>query len=319
MHTIFRHPKICPLVIALLIPLGVLADISILRENGKLIVNAEDQLFTQYIYADENRAKPVFYPILGPRGNEMTRNYPFEKEKEGEEADHPHHTSLWYTHGMVNGFDFWAVGEKKGKIVHEEFIEMNNDSFIESNLWMDPDGKTVCQDRRKISFNIVDSESRAIDLEITLIASVDDLTLGDTKEGSLGIRMAPSFRLKGKVAKGSALNSDGIAGKSVWGKRASWISYWAPLKEEEIGISLFDHPSNPRHPTWWHARDYGLVAANPFGVSNFEGKPKGTGDMVLTKGEEITFRYRILFHVGNPVDSEVSQKYLEWSVQKKSG
>ena len=62
-------------------------------------------------------------------------------------------------------------------------------------------------------------------------------------------------------------------------------------------------------------RDYGLVAANPFGVSNFEGKPKGTGDMVLKKGEEITFKYRILFHVGNPIDSEVSQKYLEWSVQ----
>ena len=127
MHLLFRHPKICPLLIALLIPFGVLADISILRENGKLIVNAADQLFTQYIYADKNRAKPVFYPIIGPNGNEMTRSFPFEKDKEGEEADHPHHTSLWYTHGMVNGVDFWALGEKKGKIVHEEFIEMNTE------------------------------------------------------------------------------------------------------------------------------------------------------------------------------------------------
>ena len=317
MHPNFQYLKNLVLFIFLLTKsFNSNAEISIVRDNGKLIVNIGDQLFTQYIYADENRAKPVFYPIIGPNGNELTRNYPFEKEKEDEEPDHPHHTSLWYTHGMVNGVDFWTVGENKGKIVHEQFIEMNTNSFVESNLWKDALGKTVCQDRRKVAFRLPDSESRAIDFEITLIASVDDLTFGDTKEGSLGIRMAPSFRLKGKAAKGSALNSDGVAGKSVWGKRASWISYWAPLKEEEIGISLFDHPSNPKHPTWWHARDYGLVAANPFGVSNFEGKPKGTGDMVLKKGEEITFKYRILFHTGNPIDSEISQKYLEWSVQK---
>ena len=129
--------------------------------------------------------------------------------------------------------------------------------------------------------------------------------------------MAPSFRLKGRWPRGSS-QRDGMAGKSVWGDERPGFPI-GRRSRKEIGISLFDHPSNPRHPTWWHARDYGLVAANPFGVSNFEGKPKGTGDMVLRKGEEITFRYRILFHVGNPVDSEVSQKYLEWSVQKKSG
>jgi hypothetical protein len=293
------------------------AEISIVRENGKLIVSSGDQLFTQYIYADENRAKPVFYPIIGPNGNEMTRSFPFEKDKEGEEADHPHHTSLWYTHGMVNGVEFWALGDKKGKIVHEEFIEMNTNSFVQSTLWKDADGKTVCQDRRRVSFHLPDTKSRAIDFEITLIASVDDLTLGDTKEGSFGIRMAPAYRLKGNVAQGSALNSDGVAGNLVWGKRASWISYWAPFNDEEIGISIFDHPSNLRHPTWWHARDYGLVAANPFGVSNFEGKPKGTGDLVLGKGEEITFRYRVLFHLGNPKDAEISQRYLDWSKTKE--
>ena len=104
------------------------------------------------------------------------------------------------------------------------------------------------------SFHALNEQDRAIDVAITLKAAVDDVTFGDTKEGSMGIRMKPQLRLKGQVAKGSALNSEGIVGKAVWGKRSSWISlHWPPLGEKEIGISIFDHPSNPRHPTWWYA------------------------------------------------------------------
>ena len=83
-----------------------------------------------------------------------------------------------------------------------------------------------------------------------------------------------------------------------------------------LAISIFDHPSNPRYPTWWHARDYGLVAANPFGQHDFEGKPKGSGDMVIKSGEEINFSYRFFFHEGNPAKSNVSQKYIDWSKEK---
>lgn len=289
------------------------SDISIVRENGKLIVKAGDDLFTQYIYKDEKRSKPVLYPVIGPLETPLTRKYPLEEKSEGEESDHPHHASLWYTHGDVNGIDFWAVGENKGKIIHQEFLEMKGNSFTSSNFWKDGEGKTICQDQRTLSFHEFGQNGRAIDIEITLMATVEDLVLGDTKEGSMGIRMAPEFRLRGKVARGSCLNSEGAVGKSIWGKRASWVSYWAKFDEQNLAISIFDHPSNPRHPTWWHARDYGLVAANPFGQHDFEGKPKGTGDMKLNLGEKVTFKYGFLFHLGNPLDSNVAQKYLEWS------
>ena len=289
------------------------SDISIVRENGKLIVKAGDDLFTQYIYKDEKRSKPVLYPVIGPLETPLTRKYPLEEKSEGEESDHPHHASLWYTHGDVNGVDFWAVGENKGKIIHQEFLEMKGNSFTSSNFWKDGEGKTICQDQRTLSFHEFGQNGRAIDIEITLMATVEDLVLGDTKEGSMGIRMAPEFRLRGKVARGSCLNSEGAVGKSIWGKRASWVSYWAKFDEQNLAISIFDHPSNPRHPTWWHARDYGLVAANPFGQHDFEGKPKGTGDMKLNLGEKVTFKYGFLFHLGNPLDSNVAQKYLEWS------
>ena len=289
------------------------SDISIVRENGKLIVKAGDDLFTQYIYKDEKRSKPVLYPVIGPLETPLTRKYPLEEKSEGEESDHPHHASLWYTHGDVNGIDFWAVGENKGKIIHQEFLEMKGNTFTSSNFWKDGEGKTICQDQRTLSFHEFGQNGRAIDIEITLMATVEDLVLGDTKEGSMGIRMAPEFRLRGKVARGSCLNSEGAVGKSIWGKRASWVSYWAKFDEQNLAISIFDHPSNPRHPTWWHARDYGLVAANPFGQHDFEGKPKGTGDMKLNLGEKVTFKYGFLFHLGNPLDSNVAQKYLEWS------
>ena len=289
------------------------SDISIVRENGKLIVKAGGDLFTQYIYKDEKRSKPVLYPVIGPLETPLTRKYPLEEKSEGEESDHPHHASLWYTHGDVNGVDFWAVGENKGKIIHQEFLEMKGNSFTSSNFWKDGEGKTICQDQRTLSFHEFGQNGRAIDIEITLMATVEDLVLGDTKEGSMGIRMAPEFRLRGKVARGSCLNSEGAVGKSIWGKRASWVSYWAKFDEQNLAISIFDHPSNPRHPTWWHARDYGLVAANPFGQHDFEGKPKGTGDMKLNLGEKVTFKYGFLFHLGDPLDSNVAQKYLEWS------
>jgi len=306
------------LILLVLLFLGSVTEqsavqIKIERENGKLVVKAGDELFTQYIYDSEDRAKPILYPIIGVTGHSMTRSFPVEEIKKGEENDHPHHASLWYTHGNVNGVDFWAVGKGKGKIVHQEFLNVNGNSFTSLNSWKNDQGKTICQDKRTLSFYDYAGTERAIDIDVSIMATTGDLVFGDTKEGSMGIRMSPEFRLRGKVARGSCTNNEGIVGKSIWGKRASWVSYWAPFEDRVLAISIFDHPSNPRHPTWWHARDYGLVAANPFGQHDFEGKPKGTGDMKLKIGEKVSFKYRFLFHLDDPLKSNVSKKYLEWS------
>jgi hypothetical protein len=310
---LFSVPTFVILVLLSLQSVFGAGEISLKKENGSIAVTVDDKLFTRYVYNSDQRSKPILYPILGPLGLSMTRAYPIDALAKGEAKDHPHHASMWYTHGEVNGIDFWATGKGKGKVVHQDFLSIKDSSFTALNLWQNADGKTICQDERTLSFHAPSEEDRAIDISITIKATVGNVTFGDTKEGSMGIRMAPQFRLKGEVAKGSALNSEGIVGKAVWGKRASWVSYWAPFEEKEIGISIFDHPSNPRHPTWWHARDYGLVAANPFGLRHFEGKPKGEGNMVLKKGEEVTFHYRFLFHIGNPKEAEISSRYLEWS------
>jgi hypothetical protein len=61
---------------------------------------------------------------------------------------------------------------------------------------------------------------------------------------------------------------------------------------------VFDHPGNPHHPTYWHVRDYGLFAANPFGWHDFQNNPNVDGSITVPAGGQITFRYRTIFAKG---------------------
>ena len=128
----------------------------------------------------------------------------------------------------------------------------------------------------------------------------------------MAIRLAPTLRVKGPVARGKAVNSSGVRGKGVWGKRASWVDYSGPVGEAVVGVAIFDHPKNHAHPTWWHARDYGLFAANPFGVHDFERKPRGTGDLLLPKGGSLRLRYRFVIHPGDAATAEVARLWGEY-------
>jgi len=146
-------------------------------------------------------------------------------------------------------------------------------------------------------------------------ASNGDVTFGDSKEGLMGIRTHPALRLKGKVAKGMAVNSAGDKGKSLWGKKAAWVSYWGPINGKTYGVSIFDHPKNLRHPTTWHARDYGLIAANPFGLHHFQKKPKGAGDYTIKNGEDQTFHYLFVLHRGDVKEAKIAERFKAWAAQ----
>jgi hypothetical protein len=246
----------------------------------------------------------------------MTRDYPMKDGTPDEARDHKHHQSLWFTHGDVNGVDFWALG--RGKIVTtkvEDPVESGSEaSIVLHDKWVDPEGKTVCTDTQKLTFHkavvVNENEVTAIDYEITIHASEGDITFGDTKEGTMAIRTHPKLRIDKGAA---AVNSEGITGAAIWGKRAKWVDYSGEVGGKNVGVSIFDHPSNPRHPTWWHARAYGLVAANPFGIHDFEKKPGGTGDLKVEKGKSVTFKYRFLLHEGGADDVKVAERFAEWA------
>ena len=290
--------------------------VKIVEAEKKLRVEINGKLFTEYNFRDVPR--PYFYPVIGPTGVPVIRHWPM-KEGKDESQDHVHHKSLWFTHGEVNGVDFWGEGSGSGRIVHDKFFKVSSGpevGIIQSqNKWVAKDGKVVCTDARTHRFYNRPG-GQIMDFEITIHASNGKVVMGDTKEGSMAIRLAPTMRLKGKVGKGHIVNSEGNTDGSTWGKRAAWCDYYGPVDGETVGVAIFDHPQNPKHPTWWHVRDYGLFAANPFGVHNFESKPEGTGDITIPAGESLTFKYRFYFHKGDAKQGKVAERYREYATGK---
>ena len=282
--------------------------------DEKLRVEINGELFTEYNFQDVPR--PFFYPMIGPTGEPVIRHWPMKEIDPDEAKDHVHHRSLWFTHGEVNGHDFWGEGNRSGKIVHDKFLKISSGPKVgviqSQNKWVARDGKVVCTDTRTHRFYSRPA-GQIMDFEITIHASQGKVVLGDTKEGSMAIRLAPTMRLKGKVGKGHILNSEGQRDGQTWGKRAAWCDYYGPVEGKIVGVAIFDHPQNPKHPTWWHVRDYGLFAANPFGVHDFERKPEGTGDITILAGESLTFKYRFYFHKGDAKQGKVAEYYREYA------
>jgi len=293
------------------------SGVQITEAEGKLRITINGELFSEYHYKDVSR--PYLYPLIGPKELPMTRNWPMA-EAPNEEHDHPHHRSWWHAHGEVNGHDFWSESAKAGKTVHDGFIEVKSgekEGIIRSrNKLVSKEGQTICTDERTLRIYST-GPHRVFDFEITTTASEGDLVFGDTKEGTTALRVAETMRLKGKVGKGHIVNSDGVRDGATWGKRAKWVDYHGPVKEQLVGAAIFDHPSNPRHPTYWHVRDYGLFAANAFGIHDFEKKEKGVGDLKLKNGEKVTFKYRFYLHEGDEKAGRVEEQYQAYVKEVK--
>lgn len=288
--------------------------------DDRVRIEVNGQLFTEYVFRDVPR--PFCYPVLGPGGVGMTRNWPM-RDVPGEDHDHKHHRSLWFTHGNVNGHDFWSEDRNFGRIVHDGFIEVKSGRTVgvlrARNRWVAADGTVVCTDERTLRVYAGPDSERLLDFEITLQASHGELTLGDTKEGTMALRLAETMRLKPNKSNagnptGHIVNSERVRDGATWSKRAAWCDYYGPVEGRLVGVAIFDHPENPRHPTWWHVRDYGLFTANPFGRHDFEKLPdKTAGNLVVPAGQSVTFRYRFYFHEGDEQQAQVAARYAEYA------
>jgi hypothetical protein len=286
-----------------------------LTPNGKRIeVRIDRKLVTEYI--PDDGPKPYFFPIIGPSGAMMTRSYPMKKV-DGETTDHPHHRSLWFTHGSVNKVDFWSETRGHGRIV--ETSRPTVESGLAMGLirttddWLAPDGKKVCEDERAVRIFATKTE-RVFDFDITLKATEGPVTFGDTKEGMFGARVVTSMDVTSKHG-GRIVNAEGIEDKPAWGKPSPWVDYTGPVDGKTVGIAIFNHPSSFRYPTTWHVRDYGLFAANPFGWHDFG--QKTTGDFVLPKGQTIRFSYRVILHDGDTASAGLPAQFQGYAEPPK--
>ncbi len=331
-----------------LLSAAAFADVEVKEQADRVRVEIDGQLFTEYHFTGARR--PYLYPIIGPTGAGMTRNWPMKEGVPGEEADHPHHMGLWFGHRHVNGAGFWENSAKPGtplgQIVHERFLEVKGgkDSGVirAKNKWvLDEGGGVVCTDERTIRIQPM-KDGRLLDFDITITAGEKEVVFGDDKDGVMAIRLAETMRVqrakpKGEktavvaasgtsggrktgetTGEGHILTSEGKKDAEAWGTRAKWVDCFGPVEGKTVGVAIFDHPGNPRHPTWWHVRTYGLFAANAFGQAQFEKLPdKAAGNFTIAPGKSVTFRYRFYFHAGDPEAAKVAEHYRDYAAKAK--
>ncbi|MBL6766379.1 MAG: PmoA family protein [Verrucomicrobiae bacterium] len=308
------------LATSFLIAQSASSDVRVEKTGDTVTITENGKPFTEYHYKDVSR--PFLYPVIGPTGQSVTRNYPM-REVPGEARDHVHHRSLWFAHGDINGVDFWAETPHKnvtpGKTVHEAILETKSGPvglLKTRNKLVAPGGEVIGTEIFTIRFHS-NKERRYIDFDVEILASNGDLVMGDTKEGCMAIRLATSMRLRTpdkKPGAGHIVTSEGVTDAATWGQRAAWVDYHGPVDGETVGVAIFDHPSNLRHPTWWHVRDYGLFAANPFGKRYFEKlEDPAAGKHTIPSGKTLKQKYRFLFHKGDHLAAKVAAEYTAWT------
>jgi len=273
--------------------------------GGESLIKVDGKYFAQYNVIDV--PKPFIWPIYAPDQSNITRNFPMY-DVEGEDQDHPHHRGLWFGHGSVNGTDFWLEGDKSGKVVQKSSTQDISPTVAvlqNQNDWTTADGKLVCQDERTILFWAM-SNPRVMDFFITIKATQGPVVFGDTKEGTMALRTPKWMTVK--AGTGHIENSEAYRDKDAWGKRAKWVDYYgASPTGKTIGVAILEYADNFRFPTYWHARDYGLFAANPFGIKDFTGDKTQKGDYTIPKGQSLTLKYRIIVHEGDTQAAGIAQ------------
>ncbi len=289
------------------------------QQADRVCVTLDGEPFTEFRFHKDLVHGPVLFPLRGPGGVPLTRSWPVGPLLPGDPQDHPHPESFWCNHGDVNGHDFWTG--RGGTRIEVESVDHVGDGRIEvSCRWLGPDGKVVCTDRRTVSFS-AEVDDRIIDHTITITASHGPLVFGDTKEGTMALRVRPELNLKqakdGPVATGHYVNANGERDADAWGKPAAWLDLSGTLDDRPVGIACFDHPANLRHPTMWHARDYGLFAANPFGLHDFTGAPEHAGRTELASGESLTLTHRWILHAGDTAAARVAERYEHWAASQR--
>ncbi|QOV44775.1 PmoA family protein [Streptomyces chromofuscus] len=259
--------------------------------------------------------RPYLSDVMGPHGRRITRPHPA-----GAGADHPHHRGVWTGHRDVDGADFWTEFAGHGRIAHrtlDELTEGPGEVRVSHSLdWLDAHGVLRLTERRSLRFHgSMPDGPRLIDVSTSLTPVDGPVRLGDTKEaGMVALRVAPSMEENNG---GRVENSGGDVGEAhCWGRPAAWCDYSGQVDGEVVGVAVFDHPDNPRHPTPWHVRAYGLLAANPFGHRDFFPGQDRDGSLRLGVHEPVTFRYRLLLHLGDATAGRVADHYAEYVAER---
>lgn len=302
--------------------LPVAAQVKFTPSAGKIDIEIDGKPFSAFFFGDD-APKPYLHPLRMADGLIVSRRFPMEQVP-GETKDHPHHRGLWITHGDVNKIDFW-MNEKsstpqrtqRGIITVEGAPKVKNgkkQGTIESvHLWKTPEGKPLLREERKMIFHSHPT-LRMVDFDVTFVA-LDAVTWGDTKEGFFAIRLRDELTERKKT--GKMVSSTGAQTmKEIWGKSFPWVDYSGTAEGKKLGVAILEHPKSFRAPTYWHARDYGLFATNPFGLHDFFNDKTKDGSHKMEPNQSIRFRFRVVLHPEETAQAGIDQLFAEYARTK---
>jgi hypothetical protein len=201
--------------------------------------------------------------------------------------------------GDLDGADFWRNKAKVKQIrfVQEPKSDAANGGFITEKHYLRPNGSLICKEEFRFSIYLLPKtlpgSSGYLMVWDSTFSSDNEFYFGDQEEMGLGLRVAtPMSELKG----GELRDSGGRSGaREIWSHAARWCDYSGAIDDQKVGMTILCHPENFRE-SWMHARDYGFVAANPFGRNAMK---KGKPSKVRVKPHEtLRLRYAILVHSG---------------------
>jgi hypothetical protein len=326
------------LALAVLLPAGggeaqATGDVSVQVDKDRIDFLVGKEVVTSY-QIKKDWPRPFLWPLNTIGRLRTTRNYPMTKDTPDEDIDHNHHRSAWFAYGDIvpegmdlkskskgiEGIDFWTENKTTGKTICVKVDPPKKTadgvSVTTHNEWLSKDNEKVLDETRTLHFYGL-GKAYLVVFDIDLEASVYPLKFADTKEGAMAIRIRSDFDVmsdKGKIGTGKIQNAEGLVNapkkELAWGLRSNWCDYSGKADDAVFGVTLMDDPANPRR-AFWHARNYGLMAANPFaGPKSGFPAAKTAKDLIhLAKGEHLRLRYGILVHSGDAVDGHVEEQF----------
>ena len=303
-------------VVAAQTPAAVAVRLTPDAGKQQYVVSIGGQHFTTYCYGDAFLDKPVFYPVVSPNGARVNREYPMVEKVPGESADHPHHQSLFFTYDEVNGTNFWNP-ERTGRRIQQRDVRIDGAALVARLDWKDKDGNVVLDETKRVTFG-GDADAFWLDHQSTLLAPNVSVSMGDTKEGAFGLRLNDTLKELG--GSGRYVNAEGLeTAANVWGKTSPWVAIRGSVKDaagsKDVTVAILAHPSGLNHPPYWHARDYGLFAVNPFARKGYD--PSAPERITrLAVGDRLNIRFRLTVYSGKVDKARLDRDFQRYASER---
>jgi hypothetical protein len=283
------------------------AALTVEQQADRLIITRAGAQVATYVFRDDVIRRPYFAHVHTPTGLPITRNHPPRSGTDPTDHD-TMHPGIWLAFGDISGHDFWR---NKAVVEHVEFVEPPRAklhdgegvvTFLAKNHYLAGD-KTICVELARHTIRatgggywfMFDSQ----------FSGTEPFSFGDQEEMGLGLRLATAVTVKSGT--GAITNSEGRKNeKEVWGRQTDWCHYSGTVTMKMVagdkdlsfrtGLLLVPHPQNFRR-SWMHARDYGLLVANPFGQRAFTKGPASRID--VKPGEIFRLQYGVWSYAAN--------------------